>query len=271
MNTYELIRIIQNNKIVIYGTGYAAKSFYTALKIRGMDRRVVSFAVTSIDKAGKNIYDKPVKVIDDLLKNMSELYICIAVHETIKDEIQRYLDAKGINQYVWVHPFIYDLAFGMPIEQCVEVQIKNIIKTQGIDNYVLSIRYLAIENYYKKNDIGYKIYFKALCLQCNAETARKRLNSYIDLISEWDKNGYHKEFPILIDSQNRLIDGAHRLSLACYHGMSSISCSIYPYSDYYNKILRSNHFLSLSTLEANDFDKYEIDAIINAQKNIGDL
>ena len=255
MNTYELIRIIQNNNMVIYGTGYAAKSFYTALKIRGMDSKVTSFAVTSIDKADKNICDKPVKVIDDLLKNMSELYICIAVHETIKDEIQGYLEAKGINKYVWVHPFIFDLAFGMPIEQCAEVQIKNIINALGIDNYVLPIRYLAIENYYQKNDIGYKIYLKALCLQCNTETAYKRLNRYINLISEWDKTGYHKEFPILIDSQNRLIDGAHRLSLACYHGMNNINCSIYPYSVYYNKIVRSNHFLSLSTLKANNFDK----------------
>ena len=269
MKTTELIDIIKNNKIVIYGAGYVAKNFYKALKVRGLCDRVVCFIVSEIGNGVEELYGIPVKEAKDLI-NQKDLYICIAVHETIRNEIEEYLSKYDVDKYIWIHPYIMELALGEVIAYHKPVKIKEIMQDQKYDEYkyAVAIRYLAIENFYNKNNIGYQIYLKALNLQCEKETAKKRLNSFIRLITNWDERGYQEEYDILIDERKRLIDGTHRLSLACYHKMEWIYCNIFPYSPNYGQFLKKNHFLSIETLLENHFTVCELEALKEVQKRM---
>lgn len=267
MTTSELISIIQKQKIAIYGAGYAAVNFYTALQIRHLDNRVVCFIVTDVPKAQGELFGKPIKAADDVL-NTEDIYICIAVHETLKSEIESYLLKHNVNRYAWVHPYIFELALGTLVKKHEKVQTNEILQHLSRDNYALAIRYLAIENYYGKNDVGYQIYLKALCLQCEQTTAQKRLQRFVNVIESWKENGYKEDSVIFIDEGKRLIDGIHRLSLACYHGINEIYCDILPYSDQYGKVVKETHFLSIEALRKNHFSAYEIEAIEKVQEKL---
>lgn len=264
MNTAELIKIINENEVAIYGAGYAAKNFYTALKIRNMDKQVRCFIVTEPEKAQGLIEGIPVRSVKDIVEEKN-IYICIAVHEAIRDEIEFILGKFSINKYIWVHPFIMELALGDPLEYHKHIEVKKIVQCQPYDNYAFAVRYLAIENYYNKNDKGYDIYLKAMNLQCEVETAKKRLESFVNLIKDWDEHGYQPKQDILIDESSRLIDGTHRLSLAVYHRMELIDCTIFPVSDYYSKMVKENHFLTMDTLKRNQFSSYEVGELEKAQ------
>ncbi len=264
MNTSELMEIIADNEIAIYGAGYAAQNFYTALQIRNLQNQVKYFIVTDLEKTHREVHGVPVRALKDVV-NEENIYICIAVHEAVKNEIEEYLLQSQIEKYVWVHPNIMEIALGEPLEHHKQTEVRKIIQQNSYDNYAFAIRYLAIENYYEKNTIGYDVYLKALYLQCEAQTAQKRLNNFISLIDDWDKNGYRQDRDILIDEKKRLIDGTHRLSLACYHEMEYMYCDVFPYSDKYDKVVKKNHFLSMDMLKKNGFLPYELEAIQKVQ------
>ena len=267
MNTSELIKIITNNDIAIYGAGYAAQNFYTALQIQNIEKQVKYFIVTDSEKAHGEIQEIPVRAVKDVA-NEENLYFCIAVHEAIKNEIEEYLLKLNIDKYVWVHPYIMEIALGMPLAYHKQIEVRKIIQQHCYDNYAFAIRYLAIENYYEKNNIGYDVYLKALNLQCEPQTAQKRLDNFIRLIDDWDKNGYRQEQNILVDERNRLIDGTHRLSLACYHEMEYIFCDIFPYSENYSRVVKECHFLNMEALKKSGFNLYDLEALEKVQKKI---
>lgn len=270
MDIGKLVHIIKNNEIGIYGAGYAAQNFYKALQIRNMDKHVKCFIVTDPEKAYGKLEGVLIKTVEDIVREKN-IYICIAVHEAIKNEIEDCLLKCGLHNYVWVHPYIMELALGSPLEYHKQIEVRKILQQHCYDNYAFAIRYLAIENYYNKNNMGYDVYLKALNLQCETKTAVNRLQNFIRLIDDWDKNGYRQEQDILIDENNRLVDGTHRLSLACYHEMIHIYCTIFPYSDNYNKVVKESHFLSLDALRQSDFEQNELDALEKVRKRLLEL
>lgn len=267
MNVIDLLKIVGNNDIIIYGAGYMAQSFFGTLQMRNLDDRVLCFAVSDDKKTGGKIHDKPIRAIDGLLER-EDTYVCIAVHEVLKDECIEYLVKHNINKYIWVTPYIFELALGSPLECCVKIDINDIISHQSYDDYHIAVRYLAIENYYNKNNIGYDIYYKAQCIISEANSAQKRLFSFIQLIAAWEKFGYKEEHRLILDNQFRMIDGAHRLSVAYYHNMKDIYCDIYPYSDGYNILVRENGLLSWQMLKEIGLQPYELEAIENTQNKI---
>ncbi len=267
MDVFKLVEIIKNHNIIIYGTGYAARNFYTALRIQHLEHKVDCFAVTVPDKAKGNIDGIPIKSADTVIYTR-ESYICIAVHEAIKNDIETYLIEHNIENYIWVHPYIMELALGMPIKYHKKMKTRDIVQSQSQDNYLFAVRYLAIGHYYKKNDIGYPLYVKALLLQCEKETAQKRLDRFIGLIDSWKRDGYQQEKDIWIDEAYRLVDGTHRLSLACYHMLEDIYCTVFPYSDNYDQVIKENHTLSMELLIENGFSAQELEALKRTQEMI---
>lgn len=264
MDVWKLIEIINNHNIIIYGTGYAARNFYAALQIRHLDHKVDCFAVTLHDKAEGTINGIPIKPAENVIHKKGT-YICIAVHEAIKNEIEIYLLEHQNHNYIWVHPYIMELALGVPVEYHKKINTKKIIQHQNNHNYLFAVRYLAIEHYYKKNDFGFSLYLKALSLQCEKETAQKRLDRFKGLIDSWDKDGYQQEQDIWIDETYRLVDGTHRLSLACYHRMEEIYSTIFPYSDNYNKVMKDSHTLSMEVLMEHKFPAEELEILKKTQ------
>lgn len=137
-----------------------------------------------------------------------------------------------------------------------------------MDDYRIAVRYLAIENYYGKNTIGYDIYLKLMELHTSHETAVKRLSTFIKLIKDWEKLGYDDTKSIDILENGILIDGTHRFSLGVYFGLNDMSCNIYDAKKYSNcfEISGEDAVMSKEAVKEKIKDKYiigEIDKTID--------
>lgn len=222
MNVDVLIKKIEENKIAIYGTGYVSQRFYEILVRRNLTNHLMYF-ITS--KGGARINGYEVLSINDA-RIGNDVLILIAVHETIKDEIVRDLEKRRYSNYIWIYPELYELMLGNPIKENVSVPIKR-IWLRNRDNYCMAVRYLAIDNYYKKNTYGYYIYRQAMSLYNSQRTSEKRLQQFIALIESWERDGYDQKSPSMILDDYSYIDGTHRISLASYFGLEFIMCNVY--------------------------------------------
>lgn len=267
MDSASLLKEIQNGQSVIYGTGYAAENFFKALQIRGVAERVKYFAQTDTGN-GKRIFNNLKIISVDELAEMKGMFVCLAVHEAIRDEIIKIFQERGITNFVWVHPNIYELAFGTPIKYDTDIKIRDIVCRQENENYYFAVRYLAIEEYFKKNDYGYKVYLQAMRLQCEEKTAYRRLEKFCELIGNWAGVGYQTNSPILIDENYRLIDGTHRICLALYFKQEIIKGIIFPASEHFYEIAKETDFLPESMLVDAGLEREQIDVIKKTQIRI---
>lgn len=222
MDVRTLTEIIQKNKIAIYGTGYVAKAFYNCLVKKKMTNNLACF-ITSDGGGDFNGYD--VLSITDI--RIQKMLILIAVHESIKDEIIENIESRGLHNYVWICPeLLYTMMLGDPIQKNVCVPLKQ-IWIDNRNNYGLAVRYLAIENYFARNEYGFEIYKLAMSLFSNPQTAERRLFQFIELIRNWSKNGYDKSKVSMILDNGSYIDGVHRIALASYFNQEYVICDIY--------------------------------------------
>ena len=85
-------------------------------------------------------------------------------------------------------------------------------------------RYLAIEDHFGKNNIGWKIYKKMQTIRMNENPkgARERIGMFIDLINSVKENGYLYNKPIRAKDDFMLVNGAHRLAAALYFGVEEV-------------------------------------------------
>jgi len=84
------------------------------------------------------------------------------------------------------------------------------------NRFDIIVRYLAIENYYGKNDFGFKMYSKMQSKRLNNENSECESN-FRELIKSYEENGYMVDSYIECDNEFKLFDGSHRLSLNIYH------------------------------------------------------
>ena len=88
------------------------------------------------------------------------------------------------------------------------------------------VRYLAIENYYDKNDYGFILYNK---MQYKRNPNKKEVNwieRYTNLIESIERFGFHPTNYVEIDENHQLIDGSHRLACALYYNEKDVSIKI---------------------------------------------
>jgi len=222
-STAELINVISNYKIMIFGAGYVAARFYGALKKHGINNNVISFVTTS--GSNSNIDGLSIIPIDQLEAD-KQIIICVAVHDSIKDDIITTLVKKNFINYIWIYPFLYELLLGEPICRNSKVPLSKIWNAAR-DDYGMAIRYLALDNYYGRNLNGYKLYKKYLSLFNNYETSEKRLIQFVKLIKNWEQNGYDTNKCSSIYENYQIFDGAHRIAVASYFNQKFIMCDIY--------------------------------------------
>jgi len=266
MRTPELIEIIKSNDIAIYGAGEVGKKLYHILKIHNLHQRVKCFVVSDATVSSSNIEGVPLRTVSDLVGE--NVFILLAVHEVIKSEIEEHLRMLHLSNYVWIYPHIWEIAFGMPLEVHTKVRVRDILRRQRADGYyAAAIRYLAIENYYKKNEIGYRAYVKMQQIHCEEKTAAKRLERFIHLIEDWQKCGYREECDIMTDADSRLFDGLHRFSLACYHQMEEVYARVFPSVSFYNQVVSEKIYINREML-AEHFTGEEREAVRDAQGRI---
>lgn len=108
-----------------------------------------------------------------------------------------------------------------------EMNIKGIAYNQWVDTslnrYDVFVRCLAVDNYFGRNDYGFKLYDKM--------QARRRgslpgwVDTYKALIKDIKNNGFDKEHPIRI-TNSILSDGSHRYSYMLNEGFEKIPVTI---------------------------------------------
>lgn len=115
------------------------------------------------------------------------------------------------------------------------------------------VRYLAIEEYYGKNDYGFYLYRKMQGARMGADYVEQSVDKYKTLIDSFDKNGYSENSCIVCDKNLNLVDGSHRLALGLYHGIDKISIEVLP-----NK---TDIYYGINWFRENGFTNEEIEII----------
>lgn len=112
------------------------------------------------------------------------------------------------------------------------------------------VKYLAIENYYDKNDFGFELYRKMQLKRIDEdwnERFQKLIRSF--------ENGIDMESWIETDLSYSIHDGAHRLALALYHGYEDIPVRVF-------NVNIPRRYYGIGWFRENGFSESEI-AIIN--------
>ena len=93
-------------------------------------------------------------------------------------------------------------------------------------------RYLAIEHYYGKNDIGWPLYMKmqSIRMKDNPGGAQDKKNQFIELIKSVETEGYKNIKPIRINRKGKLLNGSHRLATCLYFGVEEVLTWVDNYS-----------------------------------------
>ena len=94
------------------------------------------------------------------------------------------------------------------------------------NRYDTIVRYLAVENYYGKNDFGFELY-RRMQKSRNPKTyeSKNYQETFERLIRSFEKFGFDDRYPLEVSNELRLLDGSHRFALILYHGTPSFSVS----------------------------------------------
>lgn len=225
---------IEKEKIVIYGTGSVSKRFSKLIKENGYWGNVSNYAVSSLEHHANFIDGKAVKEIKDI---SNDNIVMLAVHNIFLNEILENLSNLGFENVIWIYPYLFDLSFGMPIQNNIVLDVKNIVnRLNGIYSY--AIYHLAIENEYSKNVVGGSIYRKFMRIFCSEEAANKRWSDFVERMHKYENGDVQQNYNIKLSNEYDIVlDGLHRLMLAHYFNVDKIvadiySCDMNKYIDY---------------------------------------
>lgn len=219
----DLIILLKENRFWIYGAGFVANIFWQNLAPYDVYGNAEGFIVSKKDCDFFNKLN--VKEISENVCGKDDL-ICIAVHESIIEDVIKEIEDKGLFDYIAIYPYLWDLRIGAPQKKGVKISVNNLI-SKNLSDFKIVVRYLALEQYFKKNEIGYDLYIKAFTTHVDKKTAIRRLERYIDFISQWESKGYIPNTNIKINRKGQIIDGHHRTVLAKYFGLKTLDCDIY--------------------------------------------
>ena len=105
-----ILEQLNGKKIIIYGTGHVARKFYRALLNHGFQKQISYFVRSSDVSDGELFEGVEVCCFEDVDFGENTI-ICLAVHESILDEIEKIV-RKKTGQYIWIYPFLYRLMSG---------------------------------------------------------------------------------------------------------------------------------------------------------------
>jgi len=114
----------------------------------------------------------------------------------------------------------------------IECDVRDLFLLLKKDNqfyrYDIIVRYLAVENFYNKNDFGFDLYKKMQSKRVSFLHSEARTKRYKELIESYDKKGHKSSSKILLWDNLHLYDGSHRIALALYHKAYKIKCKVRP-------------------------------------------
>ena len=246
-NVDELWEILKENTLMIYGTGFVGKRFYHILHQWGLKDRVDTFVTTqgNCDK----LFGKSIKAVNEILPLADRCVICVAVTHAAFGEIEKILKELHVENFVWVFPYLYELMFGKILDVGVSINLADIWRANR-ERMGIPVRYLAMEEYYGRNKIGYAIYKKVMNLCSTEETTNTRLIAYRKMLDHESESGCLSSEPISIMKNDLIVDGLHRTSMAMYRGKRKIVANVYPNSHSYvdDYLKYSNPYMDDATI-----------------------
>lgn len=170
---------------------------------------------------------------------------------------------------LWKGWFLDKLIYGpYELSSSPENIISREYRGRSFDRLDVIVRYLAIEEYFDKNDYGFNLYNKMQSERVKNKSPHYKISlsesyesKFRNLIKSISINGYGSKSTIFITSNGFLADGSHRLALALYFDVPTIS--LIP--AYLTK--RPNPY-SVKWFEQNGFLKDEISLIEEKKKDI---
>ena len=105
-------------------------------------------------------------------------------------------------------------------------------------SYDIYFRMAVIDEYLKGNNI-WSLYNKLQKTRCSQiklipSEMRNNQNGFINLINSFKLNGYNFNYPILLNKDGLIIDGAHRMACSLYFNIPNVS--VYTDKENYNHI-----------------------------------
>lgn len=257
-NANQLIELIKERRILIYGTGYIATLFFDALKKNELEKSIFSFVVSKLAKdANRDFRGFGVTQIDkvDFEKDM---VVCIAVHDCLVGEIESLLKQNNVSDYIWIYPYLFDLYYGDPIQKSVWIDMRELVPKED-GRYALAVRWAAVADYYGKCPNGFIWYKRAMSYLHNASAAEARVKEFTQLIKNWETAGYDGKHEIAINENYEIIDGEHRMAVALYHGERRIKSRIYSGEN----VNSEKSFMKKEMLIESGFNEEEIKSLEN--------
>ena len=104
------------------------------------------------------------------------------------------------------------------------------LRNGSFNRYDLIVIYMAIEQFYSKNDFGFSLYEKMqkkrMEYRGDKNDRHNTIDEFIGLLNNIEKNGFDYQSVITIDKNQQLCDGAHRFSSAIYFKIPVISVKV---------------------------------------------
>ena len=214
---------LSKKKIYIYGTGVIADEFYSLLERYNIQDNVVAFIQSKIDKE-KQYRNKPVIIPDDVKDE--EGIVCICVHESSINDINKELKRNRIENSVSISPILNQLKFGNYRYSECDMSLRDILR-HNLSTYYVIVRYLVVRDYYRKQKKWDDVYKKCIGLTAKEKkTVENRLIFFKKLIHRIDIEGYKTNSQIILDNKLHIINGAHRMSILLYKDVQHIPSQI---------------------------------------------
>lgn len=108
---------------------------------------------------------------------------------------------------------------GIEIKNCYE--LFKIAMKANMNSCDILVRFLALDNYFGKNDFGFNFYNEVQHKRVSQKKIipRKQYNNistFKKLIKNILENGFDKQFPLCVNKNSLVIDGSHRLAICLY-------------------------------------------------------
>ena len=250
-----LLGRIARQGIILFGTGYVAGLWARILRGRGLWDAVRCFTVSDAP-AGTRFAGLPVYAWKDAPFRRTEgdlPLLGVAVHESLRDVLMPRLTEEYPGECVFLYPWLFEAAFGRP-EREGEVSLTELLAAQPAENRWITVRYNALRAHraaredggparayaaalerFRPDHTGEEIYLAVQGLFSGKATASKRLARFLDLAGRPDRAEILRANPILLDTENRVIDGLHRIALARCDGIRTLPCRVVPASERYGE------------------------------------
>lgn len=227
----------KNQNIYIYGAGKIGKQILSLITRCNCLSKVKAF-LTTIPPSENDVNlvnGIPVIGIDAFSDNAATIFI--AVTDAWQEEILRELKKRDFTNYELVYKYSFlmeELEQPNEIPSVAFIDTRELLVQQFIDEtfnrFDVIVRVLAVENYYGKNDYGMNLYGKMQRIR-NPNSNKGNYDElaiprFKTLIESVEKNGFDSNSEIIVDKNLKLVDGAHRLSLAVFHNIKNVKIRI---------------------------------------------